>query len=59
MEKLFGALRSKHPGFDVRDVKFVVNLDEINGQKAADLDAGLAEVVKNAEILTDASALCN
>ncbi len=57
MEKLFDALHEKHPGCEVRDVKFIVNVNDVKGQKAADIDGRLADIVKNAKILDDASAL--
>ena len=57
MEKLFDALRAKHPGHEVRDIKFIVNIDDVHGQQADDVDQCLADAVKDAEILHDASAL--
>lgn len=57
MEKLFAALQDKHPGYEVRDIKFIMNVDDIDGQKASDVDSKMALVVKNAEILEDASTL--
>lgn len=57
MEKLFAALQEKHPGYEVRDIKFIMNVDDIDGQKASDVDAKMADIVKHAEILEDASIL--
>ncbi|WP_299285329.1 hypothetical protein [uncultured Tateyamaria sp.] len=57
MEKLFAALQEKHPGYEVRDIKFIMNVDDIDGQKASDVDANMANIVKHAEILEDASTL--
>ena len=57
MEKLFAALEIKHSGYQVRDIKFIMNVDDIEGQKASNVDAKMAEMVKNADVLDTASQL--
>ena len=49
MEKLFDAVRSQHPGCEVVDVRFLVNLDDVNDQDVDVLDAQLAHAVEHAE----------
>lgn len=57
MDQLFAALQEKHPGYEVRDIKFIMNVDDIHGQKASDIDAKMADVVKNATLLESAAPL--
>ena len=49
MHKLFAALREKHPGCEVVDVRFLVDHNEVNGRDASLLDAAFAKAVKTAE----------
>lgn len=49
MDKLFEAIRIQHPGFEVVDVKFLVNQREVNGQDSGCLDVELARAVSEAE----------
>ena len=49
MEKLFQAVRERHPGFEVLDVKLLANQYEVADQSAAELDASFAEAVKTAK----------
>ena len=55
MEKLFNALRDQHPGCEVVDVRFLVNLYQVEDQDVDDLDSELAEaVVGSTELPTPA-----
>jgi len=56
MEKLFAALREKHHGCDVVDVRFSIHHGEVNGMPASSMDAALANAVKSAKQV-DISAL--
>ncbi len=49
MEKLFAALREKHPGFDVVDFRLLANQHEADGQDVEQIDAAFAEAVRTAE----------
>ena len=51
MEKLFDAIRGQHPGCEVVDVRFLVNLDDVNDQDVDVLDKQLAYAVEHAETL--------
>lgn len=51
MEKLFNAIRDQHPGCEVVDVRFLVNLYEVEDQDVDDLDNKLAEAVLTADEL--------
>ena len=51
MEKLFDALRQKQPGAVVRDVKFIVDPREVDGQDLGALDEALAEIVRKTKPL--------
>ncbi|MBM2576095.1 hypothetical protein JQC91_07240 [Jannaschia sp. Os4] len=57
MEKLYAALRDKHPNAEVRDVKFIVNPSKVDDQDLDALDEGLAEVVREAQPLAGPEAL--
>lgn len=57
MQKLFVALRTKYPEAEVRDVKFIVNPEEVADQQVADIDQQLADVVNAATPLAGAEAL--
>lgn len=57
MEKLFTALRAKHPGHEVVDVHFTVAPCEANDQPVADLDEALADAVRDAEPVDTAAIL--
>lgn len=57
MQKLFDALRTKYPDAEVRDVKFIVNPEEVDDQQVAEIDQRLASVVINATPLAGASGL--
>lgn len=57
MQNLFAALNEKYPNSEVRDVKFIVNPEEVADQKIADIDASLAIVVKVASPLDGPEAL--
>lgn len=48
MNKLFDAIRSQHPGCEVVDVKFLVNLFNVNDQDVDKLDDELAKAVTEA-----------
>lgn len=50
MEKLFAAIRDRHPGCEVIDVRFSVNKLDLDpkGHDVDELDAALAEAIKNA-----------
>lgn len=50
MENLFAALHDQHPGYEVIDVRFLVNKLELapEGHNVADLDRDLATAVMNA-----------
>ena len=48
MQKLYQALGEAHPGFEVVDVKFMVNPGDANDQKSIDLDPLLATSVEKA-----------
>ena len=52
MEKLFDALRSQHPGCEVVDVRFLVNLYQVDDQNVDELDKQLALAVASAEEIT-------
>lgn len=49
MEKLFAAIRDRHPGFEVVDVKLLANQHEVDGQDASELDEQLARAVREAD----------
>lgn len=49
MEQLFDALHRQHPGFEVVDVKFLVNQLEVGGQDPDELDAMFAKAVAEAD----------
>ena len=49
MEKLFAALRERHLGYDVVDVRFLLDFSEVSGQRAADLDEAFAKSIVNAK----------
>ena len=49
MKKLFAALRERHPGYDVCDVRFLVDNNELDGRPAEDLDAAFAKAIRAAE----------
>lgn len=49
MEKLFDAIRNQHPGFEVVDVKFLVNPLEVDGQDAEALDIEFAKAINEAD----------
>lgn len=51
MEQLFNALRDQHPGCEVVDVRFLVNLYEVEDQDVDDLDGKLASAVSTADEL--------
>ncbi|NDV48689.1 hypothetical protein [Salipiger sp. PrR003] len=57
MQNLFVALREKYPGAEVRDVKFIVNPEEVANQEVAEIDAKLGQVVETAVPLAGAGAL--
>ena len=49
MEKLFAALRERHPGKEIVDVRFLLDFSEVNGQRAADLDEAFSKAIVNAK----------
>lgn len=49
MEKLFAALRERHPGYEVADVRFLVAAGEVTGRPAEELDEAFAHAIRNAE----------
>ena len=51
MQKLFAALRERHPGYEPVDVRFLVNQMEVDGRSAGVLDAQLAKAVADAEVV--------
>lgn len=53
MEQLFTALRDQHPGCDVVDVRFLVNLQQVEDQDVDELDNKLAQAVQTADQLPD------
>lgn len=57
MENLFRALSQKYGGAEVRDVKFIVNPNEVNDQDVDKLDALLADAVLNSTPLVGPQAL--
>lgn len=57
MEKLFAAVRDRHPGFDVVDFRLLVDQRSEGSESADDLDAQLAAAVASAE-LKDLSTVC-
>ena len=57
MQNLFTALRQKYPGSEVRDVKFIVNPNEVDDQDVGDLDLALADVVRLAQPIEGPTAL--
>jgi hypothetical protein len=52
MEKFFAAIRDQHPDFEVVDVRFLAERSAACDQDAGDMDALLAEAVKNATPIT-------
>jgi len=48
MNKLFDAIRNQHPGCEVVDVRFLVNLFDVADQDVDKLDDGLATAVTEA-----------
>ena len=54
MKKLFDAIQSRHPGFDVVDVRFLVSQWDVDNQAVDELDAALAEVVEKSEAIQPA-----
>ncbi len=57
MEKLFDALREKHPGYDVVDVRFLVDYQSTDGRQAAEFDGEFADAVRKAKRVDLATAL--
>jgi hypothetical protein len=57
MQNLFNALSEKYDGAEVKDVKFIVNPNEANGQNVDMLDELLAHVVRSAIPLEGPTAL--
>lgn len=57
MEKLFAALREKHQGFEVVDVRFLVARNEVDGRDAGRIDGALAKAVREAELVDIATAV--
>lgn len=57
MQKLFVALREKYPQAEVRDVKFIVNPREVQGQEVDEIASQLAQVVADATPLEGPNAL--
>lgn len=49
MDKLFAALRERHPGFSVVDVRFLVAQGDADGKTGPDLDEAFARSVFNAK----------
>lgn len=56
MEKLFAALRERHPGYDVVDVRFLVDHNHVNGRSASALDRAFAKAISDAERIDLATA---
>jgi len=56
MERLFNAIRDQHPGFEILDVAFTVNSEEML-HNVDDLDAALAESIASAKLI-DFEELC-
>lgn len=54
MDKLFAAFSERHPGFELQDVKFIMDPSEASGQSVASLDERMAEIVRTAEPLENA-----
>lgn len=52
MEKLFAALQAKHPGYQVVDVRFMVEGSEADGRPASELDGAFARAVSAAKRVT-------
>lgn len=48
MEKLFGALRAKHYGYDVVDVRFTFDASKSMYMSFSEFDAAMAYAVENA-----------
>jgi hypothetical protein len=57
MEKLFAALRERHPGYDVVDVRFLVDQTQVDGSPAENLDSAFAEAILKAKRVDLATAL--
>lgn len=56
-EKLFAAIRAKHPGHEVVDAHFTVAPREADNQPVADLAEALAAAVRDAEPVDIAAML--
>lgn len=54
MNQLFDALRERHPGYDVVDVRFLVQQGD--GRHGNDLDASVAQAIRNAKRVDMADA---
>ncbi len=48
MKQLFDALREKHAGYDVVDLRLLANAQEVNGRQASELDGEFAVSVREA-----------
>jgi hypothetical protein len=57
MEKLFAALRERHPGYDVVDVRFLVDQSRVDGRPAEELDGAFAEAIQKAKRVDLATAI--
>ena len=57
MNQLFDALRQRHDGYDVVDLRLLANAHEVNGRSASELDPEFADAVKNAVEL-DLETVC-
>jgi hypothetical protein len=57
MEKLFAALRERHPGYDVVDVRFLVDQNKVDGRPAEELDDAFAKAIRKAKRVDLATAL--
>lgn len=49
MDKLFAALRERHSGFDVVDVRFLVDQSKVDGRPGQDLDEAFAVSILKAK----------
>lgn len=56
MEKMFAALRERHPGYEVVDVRFLVDQHEANGRPAQELDKAFAKAIRIADRIDLATA---
>ncbi|MCO6383760.1 hypothetical protein [Oceanicola sp. 502str15] len=59
MDKLFAAIRDRHPGCEIVDVRFLVNKLQLdpNGHDVDDLDEALAGAVREAGEPTSGPAI--